>query len=233
MIPQYLDLTKKGGALARLSILRNASAYTRAPDVDMPPSLRLADWRECRKWTLLDWHAAHGELSQGFSTENPGTQREKRTPVWVTHGGPEFRDERFADEVDGGPNHRGWFSDADCSRTIRGLVARLSHGRFLAGYYSKDNNERLYFGHVFDTEGNAARFADGEAESAAEVEKEYDERWHAARELADDCETLENDIKELIPMRHHARARRELKEAIGDLRDKRETLAEDYADIEI
>lgn len=230
MIPQYLDLTKKGGAPARLCILRNKAAHSNAPDSTLPPSRRFADWRAARTSTLLTDCDSFGA---GYNTENAGTKYEKRTPVWYTHDkAAHFRNERNVEDVEGAcVRHSGWYSDADCEETIFGIVAYLNHGRFIAGYKMTCNDERVYFAKVFDCEIEAARYADNAARQLAEQEKEYSERWRAACDLNDDCETLESDIKELIPMRHHARARRELKEAIGDLRDKRETLAEDYADI--
>jgi uncharacterized coiled-coil DUF342 family protein len=64
-------------------------------------------------------------------------------------------------------------------------------------------------------------------------EREYNERWRAARDLADECDTLQNDVRELFPMRHHARARRELAAAVESLRSKRAELKNDYSDIEV
>lgn len=231
MIPQYLDLNKKGGAPARLAILRNMAAHTNAPDVNMPPSRRLADWRAARENTLL---TDMRELSQGFNTKYHGSQYEKRMPVWTTFSAVSpFRYEEFVDELDSvNIDHRGWFTDADCSTVLRGVVVDIGRGRFLAGYVSSDTGERVYFCKLFDCEKEAAWFADAEAKELAEEEQAYSERWQAAQSLHGDIEAMENDVAELFPMRHHARARRELSAIIIVLRAKRATLANDYADIE-
>jgi hypothetical protein len=54
-----------------------------------------------------------------------------------------------------------------------------------------------------------------------------------ARDLRDEVEKLECDVMELFAMRHHARARRELAQAVESLRTKRDELTNDYSDIEI
>lgn len=226
MIPQYLNLSLRGGAMARLSILRNAAALSNAPDSLVPPSKRFADWRAARWDTLL---ARTSELSQGFNGDSAA-----KTHVWYTHYvGAIFRDERACDTVEGARiKHDGWYCDADCDETIRGLVARLSHGRFIAGYQCSVNGERVYFGDIHESQVQAAYAADEHARVQAEKEKEYNEHHQAAQSLHGDCEAMENDISELFPMRHHARARRELFAIIQVLRAKRATLANDYADIE-
>jgi len=220
--PLYLTISRTVNAPRRLAALRARAANKSLPD-----------WRSARDCTLRNGSGSYGDLSQGFNTENAGTQWEKKVPIWYTHTGPKFRGERFADEVEGGPNHKGWYTDDDCSDKVRGIVGRLPHGRFIAGYHNSDNDERVYFGDVYTDESEAASAADSEAESLAEVEREYSERWRAARNLSDECGTLKTDIAELVPMRHHARARRELERAIETLREKRKELANDYADIEL
>lgn len=232
-VPQYLNLALAGGARARLCMLKNAAAYTNAPDVNLPPSRRFADWRAAREATFTDTGPA---LSQGFNTENAGTPYEKRTPVWVAFCGDHFRDERHADDVEGGPDHRGWFADADCSNTVRGLVGRLSHGRFVAGYSVKDNGEHVYLPQVFDDEREAARAADQEAERYAETEREYSERWQAAQEQRDKAEREEKEVARLFALRNHATlgeaARADLDDHIAELRALRQSLKYEYSDIE-
>lgn len=220
--PVYLTINERTNAARRLESLRAKAANESAPD-----------WRKVRAWTFANGAAAYGVLSASLIQSDNGPLAPKRA-IWYTHTGPQFRNERFADEVDGAYiKHTGWFSDAHQNRTVRGLVADLSHGRFIAGYYSSDNGERVYLDRIYDDVKEAARDADREAERMAEAEREYDERWQAARELSDDCEELENDIRELIPMRHHDRARCELEEAIEELRTKRDELKNDYSDIEL
>lgn len=219
--PLYLTISRTVNAPRRLAALR-ARAATK----------NKTDWRAVRDWTFCNGAGAYGELSQGFNDSDCGPLAPKR-PVWYTHTGPKFRNERFADECDGGPDHTGWFTSDDQHAKMRGIVGRLSHGRFIAGYHSSDNDERVYFGDVYDDEREAARAADSEAERIAEDEREYNERWRAARDLADECDTLQNDVRELFPMRHHARARRELAAAVESLRSKRAELKNDYSDIEV
>jgi hypothetical protein len=233
-VPQYLNLSLRGGAPARLCMLKNAAAYTNAPDVNLPPSRRFADWRAAREATLTDTGPA---LSAGYNTENAGTPYEKRTPVYVAFCGDHFRDERHADDIDGaGIDHRGWFADADCSNTVRGLVGRLSHGRFVAGYSVKDNGEHVYLCEVFDDEREAARTADRAAELYADAEREYSERWQAAQELAERITARKSRVSELFALRNHPRhrdtARDELAEVCAIIRKMRAELADDYADIE-
>ena len=227
--PAYLKLTPRGGASARLCALMNHAAYTKAPDVNLPPSMQCATWREARKETFL---TLAPELSQGFN----GHGRARR-PVWTTFKENVFRDERYADEVDGGPDHRGWYADVDCSRKIRGIVARLTHGRFIAGYYSDDNGERVYFGKVYDDEKEAARAADQEAEQEAEAERDYDERWIEAQALADKIEQSETRVRELYALRNHhafkATARDELRNVCAIIRERRDELRDDYPDINL
>lgn len=222
----YLNLNIRAGAPVRLAHLRAAAAYTNAPDVNPPPSLRLADWRAARKDTFL---SDFRELCTGYNTASNGT----KINVWSTFSAPNFRDERNADDIEGARiKHRGWFADADCSNTVRGIVGRLTRGRFIAGYKVSDTGEHVYMDSVFSCEVLAGLAADEFARQYAEKEKEHDERWQAAHKLNDDCYDLMDDIKELIPMRHHARARRELHKAIDDLRTKRADLGDNYADIE-
>lgn len=228
---QYLRLS--AGARARLCILKNAAAYTNAPDVNLPPSRRFADWRAARE---LGFTSDTSPLSQGFNVKHEwraGESREIRVPVWSSFSGPQFRAEAKIHEVpELRVSHRGWYSDADCSATICGIVARLPHDRWMAGYFSSDNGETVYFARVFDTLEEAANEADDEARRHAEEEKEYSERWQAAHELDDEITEKESDVRELFPMRHHARARRELAQAVDTLRTLRARRADEYSDID-
>lgn len=229
--PQYLQLNK-GGALARMCILRNAAAYTRAPDVNMPPSLILADWRAARERTFNE-SASMADLWQGFNTDDAGN----RVPVWITHAGPQFRNESDAHEVDGvRMNHRGWFCDQDQSERCIAIVANLPHGRWLAGYRLTDSGERVYFGNVFDDVKDAAAHADGEAEEYAEKAYEHDVKWCEAGELKEEIA----DTLRAIRLHFGARNRPDyeydrtyITDAIEEVREMRAKLARDYSDIEV
>lgn len=221
--PLYLTISRTVNAPRRLAALRASAATKNKPD-----------WRAARDCTLRNGADAFGDLSQGVNTENVGSPFEKKRAIWYTHTGPKFRGERFADEVEGGPDHKGWYADDDCSDKVRGIVGRLPHGRFIAGYHNSGNDERVYFGDVYTDESEAASAADSEAESLAEVEREYSERWRKARDLHDECEEAIERLRAYLVARNDQRtAARELAECeIASIRSIREELANDYADIE-
>lgn len=224
----YLNLNLRGGARARLTILRGAAAYL---NTEKPGACRT--WFDVRERGL---RSDLSPLSQGFNVKHEyrnGASREIRVPVWSTFSGPHFRAESKIHEVpELNIRHSGWFADADCSATICGIVARLPHDRWMAGYYSSENGETVYLARVFDTLEEAANEADDEARRHAEEEKEYSERWQAAHDLDDEIEQKETDVRELFPMRHHARARRELAAAVDALRTMRARRADEYSDID-
>jgi hypothetical protein len=221
-IPFYLRIEPRITSGARLAHLRALAANEHKQD-----------WRAARAWNLGNWYAAYGNLSQGSRTDGKTSRA-----IWYSHMGPHFRNEQFADEIDGARiGHTGWFSDSDQRATFRGIVCNLSHGRFIAGYYWSDNGERVYFDRVFDDAVEAARYADGEAESIAESEREYDERWQAAHRLNDEIDDHKTRASELFALRNMVQfkgtARDELREVLDDIRAKRERLADEFKDIEI
>jgi hypothetical protein len=154
-----------GGTPARLKILRS----------------RGANWREARHWTLETWRDA---FCAGLHASGPGQ--------WHTNDSDEhFRNERFAHEI-GHRLPRGWFTDTDGQDTAIGIVAGLSHGRYIAGYRWTSNGERVYFAGVFDNEIDAARMADEHARVFAELAREDAERYDAMREAEDEvCALIE------------------------------------------
>lgn len=101
-----------------------------------------------------------------------------------------FRFVGFADEVDGGPDHTGWFGDDEGTgfHTCRGVVFQIP-GRngsplFLAGYEWGESTRRTFAsgggsieyggrGDTYESKEEAARAADSLAEYAAEREREY------------------------------------------------------------
>lgn len=190
------------------------------------------DWRKARNWGFKNWEAAYCVLSQGFN----GTDAHK-VPVWYDHVNGYFRNEQPAHKVLPHMRHTGWYSDADCQETVYGIVANLNHGRFISGYHMTMNGEQVWFDEVFDDVEDAARNGDSEAESIAEREREYSERWQAAREISEDkipekikrrteCLLLARINHDREGMREEAR---DLKEEIKDLRYE---LSHDYKDIE-
>lgn len=231
--PQYLML-KAGGARARMSILANAAASTTAPGANLPPSLILADWRAARRETFRTLAPA---LSAGFNTRNPGTKYETRKPVMVTFEGEQFRNEAWADMADGvRMDHRGWFTDAECSRTYRAFIYSLPHGRFGGGYACRDSGSRVYLLDVFDDVAKAASNADSEAEYFAELEREYSERWDAAQALQDDINDDVKEVRTYIKLRNMPTfeyCRDDARSLLGRIRANRAKLANEYSDIEV
>jgi hypothetical protein len=171
---------------------------------------------------------SNGGLMQGFN----GAER-NAIPVWYSHGGEQFRREWFADETPDGPriNHTGWFCDVHQEETARGIVARLPHGRYIAGYWMSVNGERVYYPTLFDSARDAAMSADGLAERLAENEREYSERWNAANKLSDGIDSALNRLRECLALRNNAcftALREEAHELMSSIRADRETLATEY-----
>lgn len=192
------------------------------------------NWRSYRE----NMHAPESRpLWPGFNTRNADTKHETRRPVMVTHSGEQFRREQWADEAEGVRiDHGGWYSDADCSRTLRAFVFPLSHGRWACGYADSDSGERVYYPCVFDEVRDAASFADSEAQYYAEAEKEHCERWQAARELADDIAEKKETCRRLFALRHvlgFEDCRDELRDELDAIREKQNELATNYSDIEV
>lgn len=218
---EYINL--KIPAPQRLAILRRHAREWNAKHPRAP--LQSPTWREVRFATL----AQPRGLSQGFNEVG-----RNRVPVWVTHDGPAFNRERFADEVIN-LRHTGWYTDSECMNgTYRGLVAYLSRGRWLAGYYSSDNGERVYFHGVHDSERDAAHMADEHARVSAERESEYQDRYRAAQELQDGISLDSYRLRECLALRNHKcfeGMRAEIAELIESIRDARDNLARNYSGV--
>lgn len=138
-----------------------------------------------------------------------------------------LREVGFADKIVR-IDHKGWFTapNGDDGATLRGVVYQLPgkgrRARFLAGYLESESGgvvldvSRVHLGEeggvdsARDDSGahDAALAADGEAERAAEKEREYQEAWRAGRDWANAAEKIQE-----------ARAlRREYKRALKQLR---------------
>jgi hypothetical protein len=140
---------------------------------------------------------------------------------------------QWADETEGaGIGHTGWFCDDIESETIRGVVFRLPRGRgFLAGWsMGKDMASSVDYSPIFDNAADAAACADSMAESAAESEREYQARENEkALALAElDVEEKTAELEKAIALRHRAKfgGFDRVRDAIAELREARETLAE-------
>lgn len=220
----YLNIS----AAKRLAMLRDAFANHGVKYPHCPVHAKPKTWRDIRGTNHKSVHAYCGALVQGFN----GTGKNK-TPVWYCHTGPQFRDERFADECERGPAHEGWFSDTDYSEKVRGIVGRLTRGRFIAGYEWTSNGERVYFPEVFSDEGEAANMADEHARIYAETCMADSEKQDAARELETETADKLQRLRECLVLRHEAcmhYVRDEIADLIAIIKTNRETLRTDYAD---
>ena len=145
--------------------------------------------------------------------------------MWYTHDGAAFPRETYADLCANGPDHRGWFTDDDCEDKARGIVARLPHGKFIAGYEWSCNDERVYFSDMFDDEDDAAGRADSHAESFADACREHDSKFREAQRLQTEAEDLAYELAQKLALRNDARftsARDEARELLTELRELRE-----------
>ena len=149
---------RKGGTRARMAIIRMIAADSMN---NRNPATRLqsGDWRGARHWTLGNYAAAYcSGINQGF---------DGKSPIWYSHGGEQFRNERDACDVLR-LQHTGWFTDSYQEETVIGIIASLTHGRYIAGYRWTSNDERVYFGEIFIDETEAAQMADEHARVFAE-----------------------------------------------------------------
>lgn len=160
-----------------------------------------------RAWRAYPYREGRTLPDMWFGCECPATPRPKddKRPADPRHlfhygagiGGDTdslrpFRFVGFADEVDGGPDHTGWYADEyrDGSTMMRGAVfqipARDGSPLFLAGYEWGEGTGKRFTsgggcieyggrGDTYESKEEAARAADSLAEYAAEVEREYQE----------------------------------------------------------
>ena len=207
---------KAGGTRARIAILRMIAADS-VNNFNESTRLQPGDWRGARKTTIAEYESYFGNLSTGFN----GSDR-----VWYSCNEEYFRNERDA------YNGRGYYAD-DSGTVISGIVASLPHGRFIAGYANSDTGERVYFDQVFDDSADAAHMADEHARVTAETEREYQERWRAAKELSDAEQEAREQVKRLWSARHNDAVRELIRSCITTARDSREQLTNEYSDIEV
>jgi len=141
----------------------------------------------------------------------------------------------WADDISGaGIRHNGWFCDEFGGETIRGIVVRLTHGRMLAGWSMGEGMcASISCDEIFTDEIEAAQCADELAKSAAETEREYQERWRAAQELSDTEQDAREQVKRLWSARHNEAVRELIRSCITTARDSREQLINEYSDIEV
>lgn len=210
---------KAGGTRARMAILRMIAADS----VNNPnPHTRLqpGDWRKARNSTFAEYESYFGILSAGFN----GSER-----VWYSHAGEYFRCE--CDAQDYLPRLCGYYEN-DYGDEAHGIVAHLTHGRFIAGYRAS-SGIRVYFGQVFTDTHEAACVADEHARVIAEKERDYNDRWCAAQELSDAAQDAREQICRLWSARHNEAVRELIRSCIVTARGSREQLVNEYSDIEV
>lgn len=217
---RYFDLTKP--APVRLAMLRAAFSAHAAKYPYCPEHAKPKSWRDIRGTNHKSVYAYCGTLSQGFN----GTDKYK-TPIWYCHTGEQFRGERYADDIAGACiRHTGYYTHTDCQEKARGIVARLPHGRFIAGYEWSCNGERVYFPDVHDDEYDAARAADSHAEYFADTAREDNERFDAMQDAENEAEEKQKEFKLAYMARHVSAEHLELaREALEELRSARDVLA--------
>ena len=115
---------RKGGTPARMAILRMIAADS-ANNRNESTRLQAGDWRRARNWTMKNYAAAYcSGINQGFDGESP---------IWCSHGGEQFRNERDTCEVLR-MRHTGWYTDNYQDETAVGIVASLPVAVGYRGY---------------------------------------------------------------------------------------------------
>ena len=219
---KYFNLNTS--AMRRLEMMREALKTHADKYPQCPESMKPKTWRDIRGTTHKSVAMYCGQISQGYND---------KTPVWYCHTGAQFRDEKFTDQCEGGPEHTGWFSDPDCLEKIRGIVGRLPHGRFIAGYFETMGSCRVYYPEVFDSESEAAKSADYWAEMAAERERTYREKTHETEEAQEGLENSLQRLRECVALRNIGcmrYVRNEIAGLVETIRHTRALLASEYAD---
>jgi hypothetical protein len=198
----------------RLAMMRADFAGHAAKYPHCPEHVKPSTWRDVRRWGLHNWQSAFVALSAGAGQ-------------WYSHTGPEFRNEVDAYEVTD-ERDRGYYTDVDCHDTAIGIVASLTHGRFIAGYRWTSNDERIYFPQIFDDRGDAARMADEHARVFAESARDDSERYEAMTLAELDLETQTEELRKSIALRHRAKfgGFERVRTYVEKLRQARETLAD-------
>lgn len=214
-----------GGTPERMQILlreATSSANNRNPHTRLQPS----DWRGARLYTLKRYQDSFcSGLHQGFND---------KAPVWYSHAGQNFRNERYCDEVHSSIEHTGWYCDVHQDSKARGIVANLPHGRYISGYELSDSEQRVYFPEIFSCEVDAARMADEHARIVADGDRDYDEKFQAASELSETIERIEVRLCECFALRNNKKfkgVRAEIVRSIITIRKGRETLESDFAGV--
>ena len=94
---------------------------------------------------------------------------------YLDDAGQPFGRWEWADEVCNSIQHTGWFCDDFQDDKVRGIVVRLPHGRYLAGWSMGEGMASAVEVELYDDMQDAALAADSLAESVADNERDYRE----------------------------------------------------------
>lgn len=215
---------RAGGSRARMAILRMIAADS-VSNRNEATRLQPGDWRGARKTDLRTYANYYGA---GLNAGKYGTEE-----IWYCHhdAPSHFRKVNDAHDVVR-MGHTGHYTDVYSEGLAIGIVAYLSHGRFIAGYRWTENDEHVFFGEVFTGECEAARMADEHARVFAENSRDDSQRAQQATELQTDIEDSLQRLRECLALRHRAcmqYVRDEISDLIEKIREAREELDSNYA----
>ena len=127
----------------------------------LTPLAKLRKKRDGRRFTGGYYHAPTPNANNGRG-------------FYLSDAGQPFTRWEWCDDISGASiDHTGWWTDDYCDSKIRGIVVRLPHGRFLAGWSMGEGMASSLDPDVYDDIIDAARAADSIAEAAADREREH------------------------------------------------------------
>lgn len=200
-----------GGVKTRLNILRKKAEHENTIWSDRLGKPVKKTWKDVR---YCGFHNAKDYYGWLQTSDNGKT-------YYCGQNSGYFNREVYADEILG-LNHSGYYADIHCLEIIRPFIVRLSRGRFLAGY--EREFQRVYFGTVFYDERDAALYADRQAESLADSEREYSIADAEHQSLLNEIENHTMRLKEYIALRNKLcfqYTRANIKGLIATIRKKR------------
>jgi len=206
---RYFDLSIT--APRRLALMRKDFNEFNMQFPHCPEHAKPITWRNVRAYRFDNYAATFGLSSIGKDSDG------KILSTFVPDSLP-VRKLRDVHDVASRIRHTGWYCDDDQSSLCIGIVASLPHAKFLAGYRLTDSGQHvLQLENIFDDESDAADYADGIAESHAETERDYQERFREALRIEDDIaadleslaaarQAFRNAIEDRYMTRHYAEA---------------------------
>lgn len=126
--------------------------------------------------------------------------------VWCEHADEVFRSIEYVDRLDSGMRHRGWYINSFQDEVARGVVLRLSSGRYAAGVADPYNfNDEtmcgscvVEIGDVYADRDDAIKFADQIAKAYADDAKEHDAKQQAEQRIEEHLESITRIRGEII-----------------------------------